>query len=53
MTVNQLIDMLKKMSQDLEVYDSSWQPIEQVCIATWEDTNYPYNKPNKEVIVIL
>lgn len=53
MSVSQLIDMLKKMPQDLEVYDSSWELVEYVCTATWEHTNYPYDKPDKEIVMIV
>lgn len=53
MSVSQLIDLLKKMPQELEVYDGSWMPIESVCTATWEDSNYPYNRPDKEIVIIL
>lgn len=53
MSVSQLIDMLKKMPQELEVYDSSWEPIESVCTAIWEDSNYPYTKPDKEIVIII
>lgn len=53
MSVSQLIDMLKKMPQELEVYDSSWEPVEYVCTAVWEHTNYPYDKPDKEIVMIV
>ena len=53
MTVSQLIDDLKKLPQHYEVYDGNWEPVEYVCTATWEHTNYPYNKPDKEIVVIV
>ena len=31
MNVGQLIDKLRKMPQELEVYDSSWKVIKDVC----------------------
>ena len=46
MNVNQLIDMLKKMPQELEVYDSSWELVEYVCTATLNDSD-------KEIVVII
>ena len=53
MLVSQLIDKLKKMPQELEVYDSSWEPIKDVCIVISEHTNYPYDKPDEEIVMII
>lgn len=52
MFVSQLIDMLKKMPQELEVYDSSWEPVEYVCTAIWNDTNHS-NIKDKEIVMIV
>lgn len=46
MNVSQLIDMLRKMPQELEVYDSSWELVEYVCTAS-------YDKIDKEIVVIV
>lgn len=53
MSVSQLIDILKKMPQELEVYNSSWESVEYVCTATWEHANYSYDKSNKEIVMIV
>ena len=52
MSVSQLIDMLKKMPQDLEVYDSSWEPVEYVCTAICNDTNR-FSARDKEIVMIV
>lgn len=52
-TVEQLIGILKQLPQNLEVYDSCLSPIEEVRISIWTHTSYPYNKPDKEVVVII
>ena len=52
MTVKQLIDILNQFSEDMEVMDASYLDIVNVYQGTWVDTNYPYNKPDKQVIII-
>ena len=52
MTVKELIDKLKQFPEDMEVMDYLYMDIEDVHERTWEDTNYPYDKPDKQVVVI-
>ena len=52
MTVKQLIEELKQFPENMEVMDTSYYDIENVYEGTWEDTNYPYNKPDKKVVII-
>ena len=52
MTVKELIDKLKQFPEDMEVMDYLYMDIEDVHERTWEDTNYPYDKPDKQVVII-
>lgn len=52
MTVEELIKELEKFPKDMEVMDTAYYDIESVYEGTWTDTNYPYNKPNKQVVII-
>ena len=51
-TVGDLIMELMRFPFDMEVRDMSLDKIEKVYQRTWTDTNYPYNQPDKEIIVI-
>ena len=52
MTVKELIDKLKHFPEDMEVMDTTYMDIEDVCERTWMHTNYPYDKPDKQVVII-
>lgn len=53
MTVKELINYLKDFPQDMEVVDGCFDEIISVKQVTWEDTNYPYIKPDKQVCMIF
>ena len=54
MTVQELIQKLEKLPQNLPVVleNSLGFDVETVYIGKWIHTNYPYNKPEYEVVVI-
>lgn len=52
MTVGELIKELSKYDKDMEVVDYMFDKIESVEMDTWTHTNYPYDKPDKQVIKI-
>lgn len=52
MTVRELIKELDKFPKDMEVMDANYMEIESVYEETWTHTNYPYNKPDKQVVII-
>lgn len=52
MTVKELINELQKYPEDMEVMDACYIDIEKVYEGTWEHTNYPYDKPDKQVVII-
>lgn len=52
MTVQELIDQLEKFPKDMRVIDSSCMDIERVFEMPFTHDNYPYNKPDEQVIVI-
>lgn len=52
MTVEELIQKLEKFPKNMEVMDSSYIEIESVYEGTWTHTNYPYDKPDKKVVII-
>ena len=53
MKVCELIKELSKYDDDMEVYDCSGYEVEGVENRTWIDSNYPYDKPDKQIVVIL
>ena len=53
MTVKELIGELQKYPEDMEVMCAGHVDIEEVFETTWQHTNYPYNKPDKQVVIIL
>lgn len=52
MSVEELIKELEKFPKDMEVMDSGYMGIESVYEGTWTHANYPYDKPNKQIIII-
>lgn len=52
MTVKELKHFLSNFPENMDVVDSSFDDIINVKEATWEDTNYPYTKPDKQVCMI-
>lgn len=52
MTVKELINKLREFPEDMEVMDMSLTDIESVYETTWTHTNYPYDKPDKQVVII-
>lgn len=53
MTVKELINELQKYPEDMEVMDMNYMDIEKVYETTLEHTNYPYDKPDKQVVIIF
>ena len=51
MTVKELIDRLKNFPEDMEVVDE-YEEITDVYKGILMHNNYPYDKPDKEVVVI-
>lgn len=51
MTVKELINKLKEYPEDMEVM-VDYMDIESVYDGTWMHTNYPYDKPDKQVVII-
>lgn len=52
MTVKELIKQLSQFPDDMEVLDACYKEIEYVYESTWTHSNYPYNKPDKQVVLI-
>lgn len=52
MTVEELINKLKQFPMDIEVVDDMYLSIENVYESIWVDSNYPYDRPDKPVIVL-
>lgn len=52
MTIRELINKLKEFPEDMEVVDTMYMDIESVYEGTWIHTNYPYDKPDKQVVII-
>ena len=52
MTVKELINILKEFPEDTEVLDAAYMDIESVYETTWEHTNYPHDKLDKQVVII-
>lgn len=53
MTVQELISKLEKFDGNLEVWDASYCEIEEVKESTYVDSNYPYSKPDKLIVLII
>ena len=52
MLVIELIKELEKFPKDMEVMDADYMKIESIYEDTWIHTNYPYDKPDKQVVII-
>lgn len=52
MTVEDLIDQLSHFPKNMEVVDYAFDDILSVHIKTWVDTNYPYNRPDKDYVCL-
>ena len=52
MTKKELIEKLEPFPDDMEVYDYLYMEVENVKEGVWTDTNYPYDKPDKKIIII-
>ena len=52
LTVGELIERLKEFPQDLPVCTDGYVGIEIVEKRTYEDSNYPYNRPEEDFIYI-
>ncbi len=52
MTVKELISGVSAFPDDMEVVDIHMENITNVRSGTWTHTNYPYNLPDKDVVVI-
>lgn len=52
MTVKELIEQLQTFDANLRVLDSYMLDIESVKEMTWVDSNYPYDRPDEQVVVI-
>lgn len=52
MTVGELIKKLEKYPKDMYVVDMNYIEIESVYEGTWSHTNYPYNIPDKQVVIL-
>ena len=51
-TVKELIQQLSQYPDDMEVFDVGLMEIENVRETTWTRNNYPYDKPDKQILVI-
>lgn len=47
-----MIDKLKEFPSTMEVMDSCFDDIISIRQATWVHNNYPYNLPDREVVII-
>ena len=52
MLVAELIKELEKFPKNIEVMNADYSEIENVYEGTWVHTNYPYDKPDKQVVII-
>lgn len=52
MTVKELKDILSQFDEDLEVVDNCFEEVE-VREVTFVHSNYPYNLPDKNMLMIL
>ena len=52
MKVKDLIEALKKFNPDLRVLDDYYIEINEVKEITLVDSNYPYDRPDEQVVVI-
>ena len=52
MKVKELIEKLQQFDENLRVVDDYYLEIEKVEERTWVDSNYPYDRPDEQVVVI-
>lgn len=52
MTVKELIEKLKEFPQDMRVQTYDWLDIDNVEIKTWQDSNWPYDQPDEDRVII-
>lgn len=52
MVVKELINKLKKFPQDIKVQMDGFIDIDDVRIYTCVDSNYPYNEPDEDRVII-
>ena len=52
MTVKELINKLKEFPEDMMVVDSAYNDLDNIYKRIWIHSNYPYNKPDEEVLMI-
>lgn len=53
MKVKDLIERLKEFDENLRVIDDYMLDIEEVKETTWVDSNYPYDRADEVVIMII
>lgn len=51
MTVKELIEKLKMFPDDFEVVDNMFEDV-SVYEVTWVHSNYPYDKEDRQVVMI-
>lgn len=52
MIVKELIEKLKEFPEDMEVMNDMYMEIDNVRYGVWVHSNYPYNKPDRQVVII-
>jgi len=52
MVVKELINKLKEFPQDMKVQMDGFIDIDDVRIHIWVDSNYPYNEPDEDRVII-
>ena len=52
MIVKELINKLKEFPQDMKVQTDGFIDIDDVKIHTWVHSNYPYNEPDENRVII-
>ena len=53
MKVRELKELLNQFDDELDVMDSCYNDIDGVVEGVWEHTNYPYNLPDKRVVLLI
>ena len=52
MIVKELINKLKEFPQDMKVQTDGFIDIDDIRIHTWVHSNYPYNEPDEDRVII-
>lgn len=52
MRVQELIDILKTFDPNMKVMDDFYMEVTSVYKTTWVDSNYPYDRPDEDIVVI-